>query len=186
MPRITGTIERVASKPKETKYGKAYSIGIVVEGEWYNFMDKKDANQLGLEEGASATFVYNDDDYGHKINGKTLKVAESATRKTVPPSKRAGGFTSSGNAGVACGHAINNAVQMAVADGDTTTENVYEHAVTILKLSVLLQGQYDKIVASVNDKPKAKPEPKPEPEVEQEVEQEQEEEEVDFSDEIPF
>lgn len=206
MPLTKGAVERVSQKTVNTKYGERFGIGIVVDGEWYNFLSQETPNSLGLVEGASVAFQYRDNEYGHQLDGKSLEVAKGQGRTTRAAPARSG--VVSGVAGAACGHAITNAVQLAIADGDTSTKNIYSKAVDILAVATHLQSRYDKIVEAakkgeqeklkpdveedeaeeVVEKPKkkapakkAKPEPEPEPEPE-----EDEQGEIDFDDDCPF
>lgn len=181
MAQIKGTVERVACKAINTKYGEKNNIGLVVKGDWYNFLHDKKPEDLGVEQGVAVSFSYNTDDYGNKLQPKTLKVAKGQGKN------QASGSGGNQTAGIACGHAVTNGVQLAVAEGNTDARSVYEKAVEVLSISTRLQGQYDDIVeAAKNGKKPAASEPEPAPEPEPEPEQEEDFDDEEFDDSLPF
>lgn len=163
-----GLITRVSSKENApNKFGKSWKIGIQLDevDTWYNIsFAKKDAEALGLVKGRVVSFEYSTDDYGNKIDPKTIEVSrEAAPAKAAASGGAPAGKSWSGEKGVKVGHAINNAVQLAIASGDLELKNIHKFAVNILTLSVKLEGQYEAIIAKATDKAEPAPAPATDP-----------------------
>lgn len=220
MPATTGIISKVFHKEiEEDDYGNIYRSAIKLEGDdnWYglgggkkpsaNIKVSKDYYEL--REGDEVTIIYTTN--GKYRNAKRSKITlESAPQEGKPSSssgnrssgggsssggsgQRQGGGGNSGLAGIKVGHALNNAVQLAIAEGNWTSEGIREHAETILRLSVKLEADYESIISGDGPEPvadnakttapkkrkpakKAEPEPEPEEEVDEDPD----------ADDIPF
>lgn len=158
---VKGTVEQVSSKEGNThpKYGKSWRVGMKIEGEWYNAFTKKDADSLGLKEGCLVSFEYTENGDYKNFDPKSLKIAESGAKTTASSkgttaagsgtsTSTGGGSSYSGSgSGVVIGHAINNAVQLAIAQGKTDLPTIHGLAVDIVCLSIKLNSQYAQIVA---------------------------------------
>lgn len=162
MSNIKGTVEQVSSKKGSThpKYGVSYSVGIKIDGEWYNGFFKKDAAALGLEAGVLVSFeVVQKGDYLN-IDPKSLTVAEAGERQPASTGTKAAPRSGGGynEAGVKVGHAINNAVQIAVAqgitgkDGKVNLKAIHGIALDILILGVRLEQQYQGAIEAAKAK----------------------------------
>ncbi len=176
MSNVKGTVEQVSQKEEQGRKGKYYKIGLKIEGDWYNGINNK---KVSVEEGDLVSFATEQNGEYENINFKSLKVSETA-EAPERPSKSAGSTSgkgsysgSGGNSGIKVGHAINNAVLLAIAAKDTSLKAIYGHAVDILTMSVALEQRFDGIVTKATEKlaeakpaaktPKAK-DPEPEPE----------------------
>lgn len=219
MSQIKGTIEAASCKEgnDHPKYGMSYQTSIKVKGEWYGAFTRKTAEELGLGKGKLVSFTFTENGKYKNFDPKSLAVSTS----TAPAAASTSTSTSSGSAparsgfneaGVKVGHAINNAVQLAIANKATDLKSIHGLAVDILTLSVKLESQYEKVVTVAKKKmdeatapaaepeeapapkpkakpaAKAKPKPEPEPEVEEEAPPAPPEQaaEPDFDDDIPF
>lgn len=164
---IKGTIQQVSSKEgnKHPKFGRSWRVGLKIEDVWYNAFMKAPAEDSGLEEGVLVTFSYSENGDYMNFDPKSLKVstkgeAKPASSKTSDSgASQSTGSGSKGSytaGGVEVGHAINNAVQIAIAqgvtgqDGKTNLKAIHGIAVDILTLSVKLKGQYEKIIAAAS------------------------------------
>lgn len=153
---VKGVVQAVKDAgPKKGKYGTQYRISLKVDDEWYGGFFGKSAEALGLEEGKLVTFdvVYNGE--YKNIETKTLKVSDSQEAPKKQAASTGGSSGSAGkaysggnNAGIKVGHAINNAVQLAIAAKTTDLKSIHGLAVDIIALSVKLEGQFEQIVAS--------------------------------------
>lgn len=170
---IEGVVEQASCKQAsdaKSKYGASYQIGLKIDGEWFNGLSKKTAEDLGLGPDADVGFeTYEKNGYTN-IDMKSLEVYEESddppeVKKDAGRGNRQGGGRKSsggsakqgsapkrdGNAGMAVGHAINNAVHLAVADGDTSLEHIHSLSTKIIALSIKLQGQYSDLVENIEE-----------------------------------
>lgn len=144
--KVEGTIEQVYDNgPKKGRFGTQHRITIVVDGERYSGFFSKSAEALGLEEGKTASFTATQNGEYWNVDTKSLKVS-GPSKPSGKPSGKPQSYSGSGNAGIKVGHALNNAVNLAIADGDLTVDNIHRHAVRILALSVKLESQFDNII----------------------------------------
>ena len=158
MSQVKGTIGAVSCKEgnDHPKYGKSWVTSIKVNDEWYGAFTKKTADELGLEKGKLVSFTWSENGKYKNFDPKSLSVAQqqATTSGTVggsaaPKTGYSGSF--GGNtAGIKVGHAINNAVQLAIASKDTSLKAIHGHAVDILALSVKLEGQFEQIVGKAD------------------------------------
>lgn len=184
------------------------------KGETINI--KKGTGYQPLEAGDSVEFFYETTDRNGKTyyNTKSTKItitakgaggsapaqqsapkpqqqqapAASAPARSAPAASGGSGNKAPYEAGIKVGHAINNAVQLCIADGKPVTAAALEaKAISILKLSKHLEAKFVEIMdgtytgmpkqeqaAAPEAAPKAtrkKPEPKPQPQPEPEPEQ---------------
>ncbi len=151
---IKGVAEAVSCKEgnDHPKYGMSYQTSIKVKGEWYGAFTKKTADELGLEKGKLVSFTYTENGKYKNFDPKSLAVSTTSTPSAASGSASAPARTGFNEAGVKVGHAINNAVLLAVANKDTSIKAIHGFAVDILTLSVKLDGQYDKIIAVAKKK----------------------------------
>lgn len=159
---IKGTVEQVSSKEgnKHPKYGRSWRVGIKVDGQWYNAFTKKPAEDLGLEDGVLVTFEYVESGDYMNFDPKSLEIAEQGEREpaqtkskttTAPKTNSATAGGSSGNTvGIKIGHAITNAVQLAIKTGDVSLKAIHGHACDIIALGLKLESQYSQIVAAAS------------------------------------
>lgn len=208
---IKGTVEGFKCDEKQGRKGKYYSVGVKVNGQWYNGLSNK---QLADCNGKVVSFDTVENGEYVNIDFKSFSVSATAPapEKREGKAYSAGGGGGNGLAGVKVGHAINNAVVLAAAKGDTSLKTIYNLAVDIIALGVALEGRFEGIVATAGDrlkqangaapapaekaeapapkakaKAKAKPAPEPEPEPEPETEAaEVLDTQPDFDDDIPF
>lgn len=152
MSQVKGTIEAVSCKEgnEHPTYGKSWQTSIKVNDVWYGAFTKKDADGLGLSKGKLVTFTFTENGKYKNFDPKSLVVSASQAAPAAAPAAGKSGYSGnygSNGAGIKVGHAINNAVQLAIAKGDTSLKAIHGHAVDILALSVKLEGQFEQIVA---------------------------------------
>lgn len=155
---IKGVAEAVSSKEGKPhpKYGVSYQTSIKVNGVWYGAFTKKSAEQLGLAKDRLVSFTWVENGEYKNFDPKSLSVSTTQGTDSTPtasgsaPTKAA--YSGGSNSGIKVGHAINNAVQLAVAKGDTSLKAIHGHAVDIITLSVKLEGQFDRIIAVAQKK----------------------------------
>lgn len=154
--QIKGIIEQVNDRgAKKGRYGIQHQISIKVGGDWYGGFTKKSAEDMGLEEGKLVTFTATQSGDYLNFDAKTLKVSSSAgTQSSSSKGKTSSGSAggSSSQAGIKVGHAINNAVQLAIAEGKTgDLKHIHKRAVGILALSMKLEAQYAGVVDKADE-----------------------------------
>lgn len=155
MSSVKGLVEGVSIKP--TKKPGFFKVGLKVDGQWYNAFTKR-GNEDDYR-GRLVQFDFTVDDYGNKIDTASLKVAKAPV-EAAPVKASGGGRIASIESGIAVGHAINNAVQLAIANGNTSFENIRLLAENVLELSVHLNRDYLLIVeAAKHSEPEEQPEP---------------------------
>lgn len=157
------------------KFGWQHKIGIKVGGEWYGGWTAKSAEDQGLEVGRLVSFEATENGQYKNFVAKTLKVSKST--EPAPSGAAAAGKPTAAKtdyqAGVKVGHAINNAVALAIAAKTTDIESIGKLAISILKLSKRLEDAFPTVMGAA--KPEAKPKPEPKVEEVEEVEEEEEE-----------
>lgn len=165
MSQIKGIIEAVSCKerPKHPKYGISYQVSVKIGDNWYGGFNKKDAASLGLEKGRLVSFTAVESGDFLNIDFKTLEVSKTAA-PAATGGKSGGGYNDN-VIGQKIGHAITNAVALAVAAGKTDSATIEKYAEVILKLSKKLNGRFSEITADEpeadseqeEEKPAAKP-----------------------------
>lgn len=184
---IKGVVSRVSAKQNS----RGYTMGLCINDNWYNLFDKYDTSAKFRDKLVS--FDYTEDDRGFKkVNPNSMVVAEPEasrpTTGTAAPTSRA--YTSN-ETGIKVGHALNNAVQLAIADKDTSEGNILDRAEQILSLSVSLEKDFSRIVSEAKEGNVKKQEAPPTPvrrgrkpnAAKQEVVAESSD---DFDDDLPF
>lgn len=153
--QIKGIIEAANDKGAiKGKFGTQYRVSIKVDGEWYNGFMNKSAESLGLEEGRLVTFTAVQKGDFLNIDPKSLKVSPAPAEASGSKAPAQGKPAYSGNsstAGIKVGHAINNAVNLAIAEGKTDLRTIHTHAARILALSVKLEAQFPTIVGKADE-----------------------------------
>lgn len=180
---VKGILQEVGEFQNDhPKYGISYRLVLTVDGEKYSAFVKQSAKKLGLVKGKLVTFsTETKGDYENWLP-KTLQISEPAesdlpaddATDEAPAAKPAAKKTPwAGEKGVKIGHAINNAVLITNAAGAAgSLKAIHAAACDILALSVVLEGQYDRIIESAAERVKAKtgaPATAETPEPEQEV-----------------
>jgi len=172
---INGVIEKVYSKAgnPHPKYGISYNVGITVNGERYSAFLKQDASALGLEVGKTVSFSAVQSGEYLNFDPKSLKVSSGASVQNTSSAPAAAAKPYAGDKGVKIGHAITNAVNLAIAAGAFTNKAIYDRAIDILLISAKIDARYEAIVATNQEalvekpvesaKPKAAQKPKAEP-----------------------
>lgn len=191
-----GVIEVVSSKEiPEDQYGNTFRRSFKLEGndQWFGVGAGKKGDisiKVGsdwhtLSKGDVVEFMYEQN--GQYANVKTTKItvkkngggakapAPSSTTKTQAAPGRSGSFDS----GIKTGHALNNAVQLAIAQGKTDMVTIEKLAADILKLSRKIEQNFESYFAEEKKDVKLPPEPKAKKEVKALAD-------VDFDDDIPF
>lgn len=171
---IKGTVEAVKDDGgSKGKFGFQHKLGIKIDGDWYGGWTKKSAEDLGIEEGRTVSFEFTENGQYKNFVEKTIKVSkstESAPAAAGKPTAAKADYT----AGVKVGHAINNAVLLAIAAKTTDMESIGKIAVDVLKLSARLESAYPAIADAANKAAAAKTKAAAPP-AEEEQEEEQEE-----------
>lgn len=157
MSQVKGTIQAVTCKEgnEHPTYGKSWMTRIKVNEEWYGGFTKKTAEELGLVKGKLVSFTWSENGEYKNFDPKSLSVSQAAASAPAASAPAAGGsraYSGGNNAGIKVGHAINNAVQLAIKTGDITLKAIHGHAVDIIALSVKLEGQFDQIVAKAAER----------------------------------
>ncbi len=159
---IKGTVESVKAENVAGKYGPQVKASIKVDGSWYGGFFKPAQWPTNVAQGCVVVFeTKQNGEYVNIVPG-TVQVSETAAvpdKADKPVRSAYSGSGSSSTAGIKVGHAINNAVQLAIANKDTSLKAIYGHAVDVLSLSVALEGRFEGIVAAASErlKPQAQP-----------------------------
>lgn len=216
MPAYTGVIERIhsAELDEPDRFDNTFRTSIKLDdGEWYGLGGGKKPEVNIKHDGGWHTLAEGDTvEVFYQVNGKyrnakrstiTLKEAgeggnsggrpaAGGGNKNTAVAGKAGGTRQGGNqlAGIKVGHALNNAVNLAIAEKDLSLSNIRVHAENIIRLSAELEADFEKITASPEpvadnaktEKPKRKApakksNPDPDPD---------EFEDDKFDDDIPF
>jgi len=153
MSNIKGTIQSVSCKEgnDHPKYGMSYQTSVKIDGEWYGAFTKKTADELGLEKGKLVSLTWTQNGKYKNFDPKSLSVAEreeapAASTPSAKPASATTGTRWAGEVGTTVGHAINNAVQLAIANKTTDLKSIHGLAVDIITLHRKLSGQYELIV----------------------------------------
>jgi hypothetical protein len=164
---VKGTLQDLSDKESDGKWGKQWRIGLKVDGSWYSAFCKAPPSKLGLAVGKTVEFSTEVKGEYENWLPKTLIVSdgpavveEDASNDDAPAKPATGRKTPwAGEKGTKIGHAINNAVQIACSLG-TAGDLAAIHKLTcdILALSVVLEGQYDRIIESAAERVKARQE----------------------------
>lgn len=154
--QIKGIVEQVNDRgAKKGRYGIQHQISIKVGGDWYGGFTKKSAEDMGLEEGKLVTFTATQSGDYLNFDAKTLKISSSPDSQGSSKAKASSGGSvggSSSQAGIKVGHAINNAVQLAIAEGKAgDLKHIHKRAVGILALSVKLEAQFGGVVDKADE-----------------------------------
>lgn len=181
MSATKGTVAKIVVKESTVdQFGNNMLKSFKLDGDekWYglgkskgDFINiKKGKDFLKLKEGDVIEFMYDESEY----NGKTYYNTKSSNIKlvasgsgslpssqSVSPKAQATSntttFKSGGyEAGIKVGHAINNAVQIAIHNGDTSNEAIRQLAVQILRLSKEIESSYSEIVGGVSGEEESK------------------------------
>lgn len=208
MPSASGIVAKINAKQvDEDQFGNSFLRSFKIEGDdrWFGlgkgknekFNIKVGKDFYSVQEGDEIEFMFDVSEYNGKeyCNVKSSKVvlrskggggaspAKSAASAAAAPKQASAAPTAprASDAGIKVGHAINNAVQIAIASGmQTDMAEIAAFARDILKLSKKLEGEYMSIVtdapvaeapATKAEKPKAQEPAKPVSE---------------FDDDIPF
>lgn len=216
MPSYTGVIERVHSTEldEEDRFGNTYRTSIKLDdGEWYGLGGGKKPDVSIKHNGGWHTLAEGDTvEVVYKVNGKyrnakrstlTLEEAGEGGGSSNQSSNRGSGSSGSvagkggaarsgGNqlAGIKVGHALNNAVNLAIAEKDLSLSNIRLNAENIIRLSAELEADFDNITADpapVADNAKTeKPKRKAPAKKKAEPEPEPEDDDDRFDDDVPF
>lgn len=189
-----GVIEVVSSKEiPEDQYGNTFRRSFKLEGndQWFGVGAGKKGDisiKVGtdwhkLSKGDVVEFMYEQN--GAYANVKTTKItvkksgggSNSSTPVAKAPASpgRSGSFDS----GIKTGHALNNAVQLAIAQGKTDMGTIEKLASEILNLSRKIEQNFESYFTDEKKEVKLPPEPKAKKEVKTLAD-------VDFDDDIPF
>lgn len=179
---IKGIVQAVACEDVTGKFGPQKKVKIKVGDAWYSgFIKPSEWPTPPLREGDTVAFeVVRRGEYDN-IKAP-ISVATSVPNPAVKGQSSA--YSGSNLAGVKVGHALNNAVQLAIASGDTSLKTIYDHAVTILNVGYELENRFDSIIKAAAERKHAaaekvkavpKVEPTPAPATD-----------TDFDDEVPF
>lgn len=142
---------------QDGKWGVQYKVAIEVAGTKYSAFLAKPAATLGLAVGKQVEFAYTENGQYKNMDAKSLKISEAPAQQAAP-AQRASAPAAANNqqAGIKVGHAINNAVQLACAKGDTSLLTIHSLAADILALSVKLESQYGQIVGHAEERYQAR------------------------------
>lgn len=209
MASASGIVAALSSKEvAEDQFGNKFLRSFKLEGDdkWYalgkgkneKFNIKKGKDFYAVQEGDEIEFMYEVNEYNGKdyynvkssnvrlVSSGVGSVSKPAGKPAAAPAKAAPASTPvarAGDAGIKVGHAINNAVQVCVAAGDTSDAAIEAVAVRILRLSKKLETAYLDIVA---DAPAAAPEPEKPKAKAKPVDDEPPKSVADFDDDVPF
>lgn len=195
--QVKGVIESLKDDGgKKGRFGVQHRVSLSINGEWYSGFFNKSAESLRLAEGKLVKFDVVEKNGYKNIDTKSLQVSTSAP---VSVAARPGGSGNSTIEGATVGNALNNAVLMAIAMGDTSPANIHRLAGIIVTVGQKVRaGELEPAVeapAASSAKPKpatrAKPKPSPEPEPDEGFDDGPEGEDEpafddDFGDDIPF
>lgn len=176
MASTKGKIARISFKETTPdNYGNNVMKSFKLEGDdnWYGLGKgkgevlkvKRGKEFVEVNEGDTVEFMYDESEWNGKIyyNTKSINIklvakgdgsssvssvskgGSQTPSSTSPSQSKGGGY----EAGIKVGHAINNAVQIAISTGDTSDANIRKISERILRLSKTLEAEYLEVVGTV-------------------------------------